>query len=146
MAEAIDFTGQWVGYFAYGAEYGDDFSGEIVQFRFFVDSFEDGQFIGRSVDLEGIGANYEIAHVSGYIEEGFISFTKQYPHLYEMDEKGNTIVDNTKRHPIVAYSGEYNLGTSTFVGQWELRIEIQPIGEYWLEDICTGTWELRRDS
>jgi hypothetical protein len=145
MSNSIDFTGQWAGHFAYGPEYGDDIAGEKVQFRIFIDSFKEGQFAGRSVDLEGIGANHETAQVNGYIEGNFISFTKQYPHFYGLDEAGNTADDKNKQHPIVAYSGEYNSNTKTFAGQWELRMEIQPVGEYWLENIYTGTWEIRRD-
>ena len=145
MNNSIDFTGQWAGHFTYGPEYGYNIVGEKVHFRLFIDNFIDGQFNGRSVDLEGIGANYEIAQVIGFIDGNFISFTKQYPHLYQLDELGNTICDKDKQHPIVAYSGEYKLNTKTFAGQWELRMEIQPVGEYWLEDICTGTWEIRRD-
>jgi hypothetical protein len=145
MSRSIDFTGQWVGHFAYGQEYGEDIAGETVQFRLFVDSFKNGQFTGRSVDLEGIGANYEIAQVKGYIDEDFISFTTEFPHLYGLNEAGNTLEDKNKQHPVVSYSGEYNTNTQTFAGQWELRMEIAPVGEYWLEDIATGTWEMRRD-
>lgn len=145
MSNSIDFTGQLVGHFAYGPEYGDDLVGEKVQFRLFVDNFKNGQFTGRSIDLEGIGANYEIAQVSGFIDENFISFTKQYPHFYGLYEAGNTVDDKNKQHPSVSYTGDYNPDTKTFAGQWELRMEIQPVGEYWLEDICTGTWVIRRD-
>ena len=145
MSTSINFTGQWVGHFAYGPEYGNDLMGEKVQFRLFVDNFKDGQFTGRSVDLEGIGANFEIAQVKGYIDKDFISFTKEYPYFYGLDEAGNKIEDKNKQHPIVAYSGEYNSDTKTFSGQWELRMEIEPVGEYWLEDICTGTWEFCTD-
>ena len=145
MSNSIDFTGQWTGHFAYGPDYGEQLVGERVQFRLFVDGFKDGQFTGRSVDLEGIGANYEIALVNGYIEDNFISFTKQYPHFYWLDEFGNTVDDKNKQHPIVAYSGEYNSEIKSFAGQWEMRMEVQPVGQYWLADICTGTWEIRRD-
>ena len=145
MSNLIDFNGQWARHFTYGTEYEDGIAGGKVQFRLFVDSFQDGQFIGRSVDLEGIGANYEIAQVNGYIDGDFISFSKQYPHLYGLDEAGNKIEDKSRQHPIVSYSGEYNVNTKIFSGQWELRMEIEPVGEYWLEDICTGTWEIRRD-
>lgn len=102
MSNSIDFTGQWVGSFAYGPEYGDDLEGKKVQFRIFIDTFKDGQFTGKSVDLEGIGANFEIAQVKGYIDKDFISFTKEYPHFYGLDEAGNTINDKNKPHPIVA--------------------------------------------
>ncbi|MFX8641196.1 hypothetical protein ABTM21_20275, partial [Acinetobacter baumannii] len=78
-------------------------------------------------DLEGIGANYEIAQVVGYIDGDLISFIKQYSHLYYLDEIGNTKEDKNKQHPIVAYSGEFHLDTKTFAGQWELRMEIEPI-------------------
>ena len=145
MGNSIDLIGQWIGHFTYGSEYGDDLAGEKVQFRLFVDSFKDGQFTGRSIDLEGIGANYEIAQVNGYIDGDFISFAKQYPHFYGFGETGNTITVKNKQHPIVAYSGEYKFSTKTFAGQWELRMEIQPIGEYWLEDISSGTWEIHKD-
>ena len=145
MGNKINLSGQWVGHFAYGSEYGEDFVGEKVQFRVFVDKYESGEFEGRSIDLEGIGANYEIAQVKGYIDGAFISFTKQYPYLYTLDESGNTIEDKSRQHPIIAYSGEYNPNTQTFSGQWELRMEIEPVGEYWLEDIWTGTWEIRKD-
>jgi hypothetical protein len=91
MSNSIDFTGQWVGYFTYGQEYGEEVVGEKVQFRLFVDSFKDELFSGRSVDLEGIGANYEVAQIKGYIDGHFISFTKEYPHFYGLDEAGNTL-------------------------------------------------------
>jgi hypothetical protein len=145
MSNSIDFNGQWEGHFAYGPEYGEDLVGERVQFKLFVDSFKVGQFTGRSVDLEGIGANYEIAQVNGYVDGDFISFTKQYPHLYGLDEAGNTIEDKSRQHPIVSYSGNYNTSNKTFSGKWELRMEIASVGEYWLEDISSGTWEIRRD-
>lgn len=144
MQKSIDFTGQWVGHFAYGPDYGDELAGEKVHFRLFIDSFKEGEFVGRSIDLEGIGANYEVAEVKGYVEGNFINFTKQYPYLYGLDEAGKTIENKSKSHPIVSYVGEYNENTRTFTGQWELRVEIEPVGEYWLEDICTGTWEIRK--
>ena len=31
----IDFTGQWIGHFAYEQEYGEDIAGEKVQFQNF---------------------------------------------------------------------------------------------------------------
>jgi hypothetical protein len=145
MSISIDFRGQWIGYFTYGPEYGEDVAGEKVQFIIFVDSFNNGEFVGRSVDTEGIGATFEVAQLKGFIEDNFISFTKQYPHFYGLDEAGNTVADKTKQHPMVSYAGEYNAATKTFSGQWELRLEIAPVGEYWLEDICTGSWEIHKD-
>lgn len=137
--------GQWVGYFSYGPEYGEELVGEQVQFRLFIDRCDNGVFEGKSIDLEGVGANFELAEVKGFVDGDFISFTKQYPNLYSIDESGNTVVDQSRSHPIVSYTGAYDSRSKTYSGEWELRMEIQPIGEYWLEDICTGKWEIRKD-
>lgn len=145
MNNSIEFPGQWMGYFAYGQEYGDNIAGEKVQFRLFIDSFKDEQFVGRSVDLEGVGANFEIAVINGFLDGNFISFTKQYPHFYSFDEVGNAIEDKGKQHPTICYSGGYNRNTHTFSGQWELRVDIATVGEYWLEDVFIGTWEMKKD-
>lgn len=145
LNQSIKLEGQWVGHFVYGPEYGEEMNGEKVQFRVFIDKSMNGAFAGRSVDLEGIGANYEVAQVKGFLEEGLISFTKQYPHYYELDEGGGTFEDKNKPHPLVAYTGEYNDTTKTFTGDWEMRMDIAPVGAYWLEDICAGTWEMRKD-
>lgn len=145
MRNAIDLTGQWIGYFTYGQEYGDDLVGEKVMFRLFVENFKNEEFVGTSIDLEGVGAIYENAKVKGFIEGNFISFTKEYPHFYGLDEAGNNNDDKNKQHPVISYSGKYNKDTEAYSGQWELRMEIKPVGDYWLEDICTGTWEIRRD-
>ncbi len=146
MTTNIDFTGQWIGHFSYGPDYGENLVGEKVEFRLFIDDFSNGEFTGRSVDIEGIGANFELAQLKGYVDGHFISFTKEYPFLYGLDEDGNSIENRNKQHPPVAYSGEYNQNTKIFSGQWELKMEIEPVGDYWLEDICTGTWEIRKDS
>ena len=139
MTKPINFSGQWVGHFAYGSEYGDDLAGEKVQFRIFVDDFKEGQFSGRSVDLEGVGSNFEVAKIKGYIDQNFISFTKEYPHYYGFDEEGNVLQDKDRQHPLVAYSGEYDQRTKAFAREWELTNEIEPLGDGWLEEICTGT-------
>ncbi|NTS42463.1 hypothetical protein HRG84_16295 [Flavisolibacter sp. BT320] len=145
LNRSIELEGQWVGHFAYGPDYGEEMNGEKVQFRVFIDRSKNGGFVGRSVDLEGIGANFEVAEVKGFLEEGLISFTKQYPHFYALDEAGNTVEDKNKPHPLVAYTGTYNQSTKTFTGDWEMRVAIAPVGTYWLEDVCTGTWEMRKD-
>jgi hypothetical protein len=100
MSKTIDFTGQWVGFFSYGPEYGEEFAREKVEFRIFIDDFNEGEFAGRAVDLEGFGASYEIAQVKGYVDGDFISFTKEYPHYYYMDEARNTFEDKTKSIPL----------------------------------------------
>jgi hypothetical protein len=145
MKNAIPIVGQWLGYFTYGEEYGEDLHGEKVQFRLFIEQVKNDEFEGKSIDLEGIGANYEVARLRGYLQGDLISFTKEYPYSYSIDDSGNCVEHKDKPHPIVSYTGNYNADLKIFSGEWELRIDIKPVGEYWLEEVSTGTWEMIRD-
>ena len=71
---------------------------------------------GKSIDLEGIGANYEVAEVKGFLKEDFISFSKQYPHYYEIDEWGNTLTDKNSPHPQIHYEGYYDAHSKKITG------------------------------
>jgi len=38
MDKSIPLLGQWLGYFEYGPEYGEELAGERVEFRLFADA------------------------------------------------------------------------------------------------------------
>lgn len=145
MSNSILLNGQWMGHFTYGSEYGEELNGEKVQFRLFIEWHENGQFRGKSIDLEGIGANFEIAQVKGFLQENFISFTKEYPHFYGVDENGRISHNEEQPHPVVCYEGQFDEYLKIFRGEWELEIDIKPFGEDWAIDVYRGTWEIRRD-
>jgi hypothetical protein len=145
MISSKDFKGQWIGYFTYGPAYGDELNGEKVQFRLFVNACSNMEFSGKSIDLEGIGANYEVAEVKGFLKEDFISFTKQYPHYHEIDETGNTLTDQNSQHPEIQYEGYYDSHSKKITGIWEMSFDLQQVGENWLEHVCSGTWEIKKD-
>mgnify|MGYP003578176161 FL=1 len=84
---------------------------------------------GKSIDLEGIGANYEVAEVKGFLKEDFISFSKQYPHYYEIDEWGNTLTDKNSPHPQIHYEGYYDAHSKKITGSWEMTFDMEQVGE-----------------
>jgi hypothetical protein len=145
LPESVSMFGQWIGHFEYGPEYGEELAGEKVQFRAFIENFNNGEFEGKTVEVNGVGANFEQATVKGFLEGSFISFTKQYPHYYGFDENNNAIEDKSQAHPLVNYEGHYDALTKTFKGEWEMRIDVEPVGNGWMEEVCTGKWELRKD-
>ena len=146
MTNYIALSGTWIGRFVYGPEFGKDMHGERVQFRFFLEDLENGQFKGTSVDIEGPGANMNTATIRGFLTGDFISFTKQYPQYFIIDENGMTLVDTSKPQPRLSYSGQYNSRMKSFRGEWELWANEELAGESSIVDIFTGTWEMTRDN
>jgi hypothetical protein len=143
--QTTNLTGQWLGHFTYGPEYGDELHGEKVEFRLFIQTHSNGAFKGTAVDLEGIGANFQQALIQGFLDNDLISFTKAYPHYYAIDEWGNSSTHEDLTHPIIHYEGIHNRRLNTFAGKWELCMDIGPVGEFWVEEVMSGTWEMGKD-
>ncbi|MGZ5248243.1 MAG: hypothetical protein ACXWV2_11230 [Chitinophagaceae bacterium] len=145
MFEPTSIIGQWAGFFEYGPDYGSELHGEKVNFRLYIDIYIDGQFLGHSVDIEGVGADFQKARVRGFVDGHFISFTKDYPHYHGFDEQNNLIENFNQRHPGVHYEGTYNRTLKSFTGNWEIETEIETIGDKTYLDIATGKWEMVKD-
>ena len=144
MFNPTSIIGQWAGHFEYGAGYGH-IAGEKVEFRLYIDLFIDGQFSGTSADLEGIGSNFEIAKIKGFVGNDFVSFTKEYPHFHGFDDDGNIYADVSKQHPIIFYEGYYHSDAKRFVGIWEMETLVEETeGEQWVQ-LNSGKFEIWKD-
>lgn len=140
--EIILDIGQWQGFYKYGSEYGSEIEGIEAEFRLFVEQHIDNEFKGRIIDWDENGVEGEPSIVNGFMQGKFISFTKQYPHFSSLDENGNLFTDYSIPGHCVTYEGNYEENDQLFSGTWEIRMDIQPIGEYWLEDVVNGTWRM----
>ena len=145
MIKSINLSGQWIGHFTYGPEYGKEMHGEKVQFRFFISESGGGQFNGTSVDTEGYGANFDTALINGFLTDDFISFTKEYPDYFIIDEKGEKVNDPSTVKPRLSYEGQYNFHLESFSGHWELWANEELAGDGSVVDIFTGTWDMTKD-
>ncbi len=135
-------VGQYQGFFQYGPEYGGIVAGKEAEFRLFVELFSEGQFEGRIIDWEGMGADGEIAIVKGFIKDTFISFTKQYPTNLGIDEWGNTFKTDDLEGYIVYYEGQFNPQKDCFSGKWEIVSVLEDQPDFTVEDVATGTWRM----
>jgi hypothetical protein len=134
--------GQWQGFFQYGSEYGEYIEGKEVEFRLFIENFEKGNFSGRIIDWEGVGANGEVSKVEGFINGNFISFRKGYPQLLIIDEWGETSTHPATTGHTVAYEGNYDHDKNYFFGTWQISFEIGQVGEFLVEELNNGTWRM----
>lgn len=138
-------TGQWSGFFEYGPEYGDKLSGERVQFRLFLKDSDGGQFEGTCSDLEGLGSNFALSKIKGFLDDAFISFTKEYEQYQTIDEEGNIFPPFKGQSPRLSYNGLYNKATNSFSGNWEMISNERLYYEGSLVDFVIGKWEMIKD-
>jgi hypothetical protein len=145
MLTSISLSGQWVGYFTYGPDYGNQIHGEKVRFRLFLKEIIDGQFEGKCVDMEGFGANMNTATIKGFLSDDLISFTKEYPGYLLIDETGETHEGISNPYPRLHYTGNYNSQRKSFDGEWEIWANERPAGDGTFVDILTGSWEMTKE-
>ena len=135
--------GQWQGFFTYGDAYGQLMSGQEVEFRMFIEHIENGQFSGRVIDWEGVGAVGEESVISGFIADHLISFKKVYPRLHVMDEFGNLSTFEDLPGYTVEYEGYYDESQQSYSGTWEIIITIDETADSMLEEVSSGTWRMK---
>ena len=138
------YIGQWQGFIRYGPEYGEVVGNSEAEFRMFIETIADGQFTGRAIDWQGMGANGETSTVKGFVDGHIINFIKEYPYLLQMDEWGNCYTDTSVPGHTVTYEGRYDAAANCFFGTWEIAVETGMIGGSIIEDISTGTWHMAR--
>jgi hypothetical protein len=138
-----NISGNWLGHFQYGPEYGD-FAGEKVSFTITIEMLVEGQFRGTSQELEGPGMNPHPASIQGYIDGTKIHFTKEYPVDYILEDDGKMEPEKLSRKSLLIYDGEYYNAEQIFKGVWEIEISTGPSLTGEELSICTGGWEMAR--
>ena len=146
MKNSKTIVGQWYGIFNYGPEYGPGLEGENVIFSFLIHELPNGQFKGKCIEFGGIGASDEISIIQGFIEDDFISFTKEYQTYTSFDENYNEVPYTGPLPPRISYRGNYDPTNNTYKGTWELWSNEESYGYGTFVDVTTGIWEMGRDS
>ncbi len=143
MSSNSSVSGLWKGEYTLGPEYGPR---EGKSFDFEADVKEDDDFSieGICVERETKDLFKEPVTISGFREDGFISFIKKYPYLLLIDEQQNYLIDKEKEHPDIEYEGELNPETGRFEGTFSTYRIIENIDGRRFEVVFTGTWFLER--
>lgn len=127
------------GQYTYGELYPDNLKGVSVPFVIEW-LLIDGIIEGTCVDEEGKEIFDQPASIMGFIDNGIISFIKQYPKHWEVDDGGFVRVSDDIPPSEIHYSGIWI--DDHFEGEWEITVSY--VSEYGrLEQFdCTGTWTL----
>lgn len=137
--------GKWSGYYEYGPLYGEDVYGKRVEFKLDLIDLTEGTFEGVCQDLEGIGSNKGLAKIKGFINEHFISFTKEYDSIWMIDETGKEEPNDPRvLSSQLSYKGTYNPFRQEFTGEWEILSSIKFFDGSISDEIVYGTWAMRK--
>jgi hypothetical protein len=138
----ISINGRWKGTYYLGPEFGPN---EGRSFGFILElKEEDGNIDGVCIEKETAGLFREPVTITGFREDGLISFVKKYPHRFYVDGDGNRLTDPEKDHPEIEYVGEMNPETGKFEGSFQMVADTEQIGFGWYDTVLTGTWVLER--
>lgn len=113
--------GHWNGFYEYDSIY--DVNSSKATFRMVLDDLGEGRFNGKCIDLEGAVSDSGVATIEGFMENSFISFTKEYPAFFEIDENGNRVEIKSNPKPLLTYTGHYDWLHKTFEGTWEILVD-----------------------
>lgn len=145
LIQLTSMSGTWVGYYEYGPLYGDKLYGNKVGFKLDINDQDDGSFEGLCQDLEGGGTKIGLAKISGFTNNNFISFTKEYPTIWTADESEK---EETRKPKILnsqlSYKGNYNPYKKEFSGEWEILASIKYPDGSLSEQITYGTWAMKK--
>jgi hypothetical protein len=143
MTEIKSLTGKWKGQFTLGENYESE-EGESVDFILYL-LHNDGVFNGICIDNQVEGLFSEPITVNGFWDNELISFTKQYPFLYYPDEKGKLIIDRSRKHPEISYTGEFDNIQNCYSGEFILIEDSIPLADGgYLELELSGTWTMKK--
>jgi hypothetical protein len=135
-------TGKWRGTYILGPEYESD---EGKSFEFILDLLDENRTFNGVCYEAGLSELFQKPiTVTGFWENGLISFTKKYPCLYFLGEDGKVVIDIMNEQPDIFYSGELDETENEFSGDFEMVVDSISHGEGWLESSLTGTWTLKR--
>jgi len=138
----MNITGQWAGTIIYGKEYRTHFNKELY---FDMDINQENEKIsGTTTDTGGFGMSPDKATIIGKMTNNKINFIKQYSSMHSYGSDGKTIVDKSKRGPEINYSGVYNEGENSFIGDWKMTVKVKIFWLIPLKMSASGTWMMKR--
>ena len=131
-------NGLWKGSYTLDPEFEEDNSEHHFEMTLNVDDGDEvsGEIRDKLPDDQAP----RVASLSGFIDEGEISFIKQYPFRLLRNEKNETIVDESKPHPEINYQGV--ISDSGIEGTWDMEAAVLFAAGSYHSQLVTGKWQM----
>lgn len=131
-------NGLWKGSYTLDPEFENDNSEHYFEMTLNVD--DEDEVSGEIRDKLPDDQAPRVAVLTGFIDEGEISFIKQYPFLLLRNENNETIVDESKAHPEIHYQGV--ISDSGIEGTWDMEAAVLFAAGSYHSQLVTGKWKI----
>ena len=131
-------NGLWKGSYTLDPEFERDQSEHHFEMTLHVD--DEDEVSGEIRDKVPDDQAPKVAALSGFIDDGAISFIKQYPFLHLRNEKNESVVDESKAHPEIHYHGV--ISNSAMEGSWEMEAAVMFAAGSYHSQLVTGKWKV----
>lgn len=133
-----NLNGRWRGSYTFDPEFESESRERFFELTMQIDN--DDEIRGEIRDMPDHDQDPRVAALTGFIDEGEISFIKQYPFLLLRNERNETIMDESKPHPEIHYHGEIN--DSGMEGTWEMEAAVLFVAGSYHSQLVTGKWKM----
>ncbi|MFL5740219.1 MAG: hypothetical protein ACJ75B_08375 [Flavisolibacter sp.] len=134
-------AGRWNGYYEHDNSY--DVSVRKVTFKMVLEDSGENTFKGKCIDMEAELKNGGISRIEGFLENSFISFTKEYE-LFKLDENGKQIKAPPTSKFVLTYIGHFDWLTQTFEGTWEILTDNEQDKGGNMIIVGAGKWKMSK--
>ena len=131
-------NGLWKGSYTLDPEFESESPDHYFELTLHVDDEE--EVTGEIRDKVPNDQAPRVAALSGFIDDGEISFIKQYPFLHLINEKNESVIDESKAHPEIHYHGIIN--NSVIEGTWEMEAAVLFAAGSYHSQLVTGKWKI----
>lgn len=118
----IDLQGTWTGTYQYNLpeEYKDEKLID-VNFTITIEKVKGNTFSGTVKDDLETGGTPGLGIIKGKFSDIGIEFDKKMPISASIDEKGERVVNEKKKHPTIIYEGDFSRSKKNISGIWKFK-------------------------
>lgn len=118
----VNLLGVWKGNYTYNLpEEHKDEKTELVEFTITIDRVKGKRFFGTVRDNLDTGGTPGLGEIRGKYNNDKIRFYKNMPYYTIINERGEHITDELKKHPTIVYRGDFSLNKNHIAGNWEFK-------------------------
>ena len=137
------FSGKWLGHYVYGDSYPEGIKNTSTAFIINM-SVVDGNLKGVCEDIFDTQLPNDSSTVTGFIEDNFTSFIKEYSCLLQFDEHKKRRAFKEFPSQKIHYTGVFENGK--FTGEWSMDMTFEDYDGDIITIMHTGTWEMEKCS
>ena len=136
-------NGEWIGYYSYGEMYPANLQAMKCGFEMKLNTNGDN-LEGTCSDDDMKGKLDTPANIKGTINADQLSFTKQYPFAFSIDQNGTVHKAPNQTPPFIEYDGKFDPATSNCNGTWKITMMETTGRNEMVERVYSGPWSMKK--